>query len=70
MRYMAPVPKQKPLIEEEEVVVKERLYKLEVFTSDLLSAGTNANVRLKADVYFILSKTVGASTKQKVFRNR
>ena len=41
---MAPPPKQKPVVEEEEVMVKERLYKLEVFTSDLVSAGTNANV--------------------------
>lgn len=44
MRYLAPAPKQKPAVEEEAVLVRERLYRLEVFTSDMVTAGTNANV--------------------------
>ena len=42
--YIAPAPKQKPAVEEEEELVKERLYKIEVFTSEVALAGTNANV--------------------------
>ena len=50
--YLAPKPKQKPAVEEEEVLVKERLYKLEVFTSDHVSAGTDANVSpLQGHIY-------------------
>ena len=57
--YLAPKPKQKPTVEEEEVLVKERLYKLEVFTSDHFSAGTDANVSpLQAHIYHKDLRTV------------
>lgn len=45
--YIAPKPKQKIKSEEDEqILIKERLYKVEVFTSDQPNAGTSANVIL------------------------
>jgi hypothetical protein len=45
IEYIAPLPRQKVKhSDDEEIVVRERLYKVEVFTSDKMNAGTNANV--------------------------
>ncbi|XP_060575611.1 lipoxygenase homology domain-containing protein 1-like isoform X2 [Ruditapes philippinarum] len=45
IEYIAPIPRQKVKhSDDEEIVVRERLYKVEVFTSDKMNAGTNANV--------------------------
>jgi len=43
--YIAPRPKQKRKEEDDEnIYLKERLYKIEVFTSDVPNAGTSAKV--------------------------
>jgi len=47
IEYIAPKPKQKRVVEEEEAMKKERLYRVEVFTSDQCNAGTTANVNYK-----------------------
>ncbi|XP_052769598.1 lipoxygenase homology domain-containing protein 1-like isoform X2 [Mya arenaria] len=45
IEYIAPRPKQKRVVEEDDkVLLKERLYKIEVFTSDKCNAGTSAKV--------------------------
>ncbi|KAL4240484.1 hypothetical protein ACF0H5_001276 [Mactra antiquata] len=43
--YIAPKPRQKPKSDkEEEILAKDRLYKIEVYTTDRPNAGTSANV--------------------------
>ncbi|XP_053387864.1 uncharacterized protein LOC123563449 isoform X2 [Mercenaria mercenaria] len=68
IEYIAPIPRQKVKPEEdEEVKVRKRLYKVEVFTSDKTNAGTNANVfiAIKGSLEFLprtqLKKTHGCS---------